>query len=131
MRTATRSGDVSDLPLALVDLLALAIIVWVFQLVRRDRLYVGFGVIFVVVVALGGSVVTFPGALAPFVAFSRLAARSPLVIGLALVFMLLMLIYILSQTTLLSNRVARLTQEIAIREAMSQQGPRNREDHAS
>ena len=109
------------MPVTLVDLLALLIVVWVFQLVRKDRLYVGFGVIFVIVMTIGALALTFPVLLGPFNAFSSLASRSLVLIGLALVFIVLMMIYILSQTTLLSNRVATLTRELAIREAMSHQ----------
>jgi hypothetical protein len=112
-----------DETLVFVDVLALVIMVWVFQLVRRDRLYVGFGVIFVIVIAMGGVILTFPATLGPLKAFSALAERSIVVIGLTLVFVVLMLIYILSQTTLLSNRVARLTQELALREVTSNRPP--------
>jgi Uncharacterized conserved protein (DUF2304) len=100
-----------------VDLLACAIVLWVFQLVRGDRLYVGFGVIFVTVIAAGAVLLTFPSLLGPLDVFSVVAGRSQALVGLALVFVLVMLIFILSQTTILSNRIARLTQEIAIREA--------------
>ena len=112
-----------DWGLVLVFALALLIIGWVFQLVRRDRLYVGYGVIFVVVIALGGVALTFPAVLAPLEVLSSLSQRSALLMGLALAFIVLMLIYILSQLTLLSNRVTSLTQEIAIMEAMSASMP--------
>jgi len=102
---------------ALIDLLAAGIVLWVFQLVRRDRLYVGFAVIFVAVIAAGVLLVTFPALLSPFGLFAAVVERSQTLVGLALMFVLVMLIFILSQTTILSNRVARLTQEIAIREA--------------
>ena len=117
-----------DTGLVLVDALALLTIVWVFQLVRRDRLYVGYGVIFVVVLALGGVALTFPAVLVPLNALSSLSQRAAVLMGLALAFVVLMLIYILSQLTLLSNRVTRLTQEIAIREATAN---RSSEDAAA
>src|SRR4026207_325110 len=123
MRGTAPKPAMIDSALVFVDLLALFIIVWVFQLVRRDRLYVGFGVIFVIVIAMGSVILTFPATLGPLNAFSSLAERSIVVMGLALVFVVLMLIYILSQTTLLSNRVARLTQELAIRDVTSNRSP--------
>ena len=106
-------------PALLVDLLALLTIIWVFRLVRQDRLYVGYGVIFVGVIVLGSVALTFPAALGFLNALSRLSQRSGALIALALGFVVLLLIYILSQLTLLSNRVTRLTQEIAIRNASS------------
>jgi hypothetical protein len=108
-----------DMGLVFVDALAFLTAVWVFQLVRRERLYVGYGVIFVVVIVMGGVTLTWPAVLGPLNALSDLSRRSGVLVGLALAFVLLMLIYILSQLTLLSNRVTRLTQEIAIRGAMS------------
>jgi hypothetical protein len=114
----------------IVDLLALLTIIWVFRLVRHDRLYVGYGVIFVGVIVLGAVALTFPAVLGPLNALSRLSQRSAALVALTLAFVVLMLIYILSQLTLLSNRVTRLTQEIAIRDAVSKaiQGNASRSD---
>lgn len=89
---------------------------WVLDLVRRGRLYVGYGIVLLALLAVIGLVCTvYPvrsligqtlGALFPY---------EPLaVVGLGA--LLLLLIYVLHQLSILSDRVARLTQEIAIRQ---------------
>ncbi len=108
---------------AVVDLAAAWLILWLFQLVRRDRLYVGYGVIFVLVIAAGMVLVAFPGALGPLNRLAEAVTRAPGLVALALAFILLMLIYILTQVTMLSNRVTTLTQELAIREATQHDNP--------
>lgn len=103
----------------IVDAVGMLLIAWLVQLVRRDRLYVGYAVIFVLVIGAGMALLTVPGALAPLEWIATVVQRAPALVGLALAFVVLMLIYILSQVTLLSNRLTMLTQELAIREAMS------------
>lgn len=102
---------------AVIDVAAAWLIVWLFQLVRRDRLYVGYGVIFVLVIAAGILLLSFPAALGPLNRLAAAAARAPGLLALAFAFILLMLIYILTQVTLLANRLTTLVQELAIREA--------------
>jgi hypothetical protein len=104
----------------LTDAAGLLVIAWLFNLVRRDRLYVGYGVIFVFVIATGLVVLSVPPALAATNGIGALLSQASGLVVLALAFVLLMLVYILSQVTLLSNRVARLTQEIAIRGAQAE-----------
>lgn len=102
-----------------IDALGLLTIIWVFRLVRRERLYVGYGVIFVAIIALGSLTLTFAVVLGALHPLSRISQRGGALIGLTVVFVVVMLIYILSQLTLLSNRITRLTQELAIRNASS------------
>jgi len=90
---------------------------WLLDLVRRGRLYVGYGI---VLLALVVSVVVI--AVVPFVRHvadaiaDSLYPREPIaVIGLAA--LLLLFIYLLHQLSVLSDRVATLTQELAIRRA--------------
>jgi hypothetical protein len=107
----TLAGIVLGLSIGIVLLL------WVVNLIRQDRLYVGYGVIFVfgtlaamIVLAvppLLGTVTRASAALLPVAALSIV----PLVI-----FTFLM-VYIFAQISILSNRVMRLTQELAIRNA--------------
>ena len=89
-------------------LAALALVAWVARLVRRDRMYVGYAVILVIVVVSGV-------ALLPFLETQTLAL-------LAVAFLVLMLVYTLSQMTLIANRLTTVVQEIAITEALK--GPR-------
>ena len=108
---------------AVIDVAAALLAVWLFHLVRRDRLYVGYGVIFVLVLIAGVVLLAFPGALGPLNRLALTLARAPGLLALALAFILLMLIYILTQVTLLSNRLTTLTQELAIRRAAKAANP--------
>ena len=97
--------------------IGIVLLLWGVNLIRQDRLYVGYGVIFVcgtlaamIVLAvppLLGAVTRASAALLPVAALSLV----PLVI-----FTFLM-VYIFAQISILSNRVMRLTQELAIRNA--------------
>ncbi|MCC7418300.1 MAG: DUF2304 domain-containing protein [Acidobacteria bacterium] len=108
----------------LVDALAILTIAWIFQLVRRDRLYVGYGVIFVLVIAAGLVLLTFPVVRRPIDWIGALALGAPALLALAIAFLVLMLIYVLGQLTQVSNRLSRLTQELAIRDALDAGGTR-------
>lgn len=101
----------------LVVLVGLVLIAWVFNLVRLGRLYVGYAVL-VVVAIVGG---TTGLVLAPIrrrldVAFDALFPT----VGIAVVvctMAIVALVYVLTQLTILSNRLAELTQQLAILEA--------------
>ena len=98
------------------------LLVWILDLVRRDRLYVGYGIILMVAILgallllavppLLGWTTRLVGALFPASALTLLA----------LCFIVFMLVYILAQVTVVSNRLALLVQELAIRQA--EQSPR-------
>jgi uncharacterized protein DUF2304 len=99
----------------LIDVIGVALLVSLLNSVRRGRLYVGYGVIFVAAVTGTLVTVSVPGLLRLAERLvSRFFPSSPLaVVGLA--FHTLLLIYVLGQLTIISNRVARLVQELAIR----------------
>ena len=107
-----------------LNLIGLALILWVLNLVRHGRLYVGYGVIFVAVslatmVTLSvprllGTVTWMVGAVFPASALTLLA----------LCFIVLMLLYILSQLTIVSNRLSALVQDLAIERARAEAGRR-------
>src|SRR5689334_10696685 len=95
-------------------LIGIVIIVWVANQVRRDRLYVGYGVMFIVLTLCMMVVISVPALLN---AVTYLVGAVYPASALALVafgFIVFMLIYILTQVTLIANRLARLIQEIAI-----------------
>lgn len=102
--------------IVLLDLVLLLGLSWVLELVRRGRLWVGYGVIFVVSLLGLVLLISLPGLLA--VARSSLERLYPsaslTTVGLGGVGFLL--IYVLSQLTILSNRLSRVVQELAIRE---------------
>ena len=91
-----------------------ALVAWIFNLVRQDRLYVGYGVIFGVAITTAAVVV----GLAPLLGAGAVvrAHIEGFTVG-ASAFVVLILVYTLSQVTLWSNRLTALTQELAIRQA--------------
>ncbi len=95
---------------------------WILDLIRRGRLYVGYGIVLLalIVVVVVVAVVPFARDLAHAL-LDRLFPSEPVaVVGLAA--LLLLLIYLLHQLSVLSDRVATLTQEIAIRRASGKAG---------
>ena len=94
----------------IVNFIGLVLLLWVLNLVRRGRLYVGYGVIFVV--AILGSVVllSVPWLLAAVTHLIGAVFPVSALTLLALCFIVLMLLYILTQITIVSNRLAQLVQ---------------------
>jgi hypothetical protein len=98
----------------LLDIVAILMLIWILDLTRRGQLYVGYGVMFVVTILGSMIVISVPplletvtnllGALLPVSALTLLA----------LGFTFFMLVYVLTQTTIISNRLADLVQELAI-----------------
>ena len=88
---------------------------WILDLIRRGRLYVGYGIVLLALIVTVAVVSVVP--LARGLAHALLARLFPsepvAVVGLAA--LLLLLIYMLHQLSVLSDRVATLTQELAIR----------------
>jgi hypothetical protein len=89
-----------------------AFVVWIFWLVRRGWLYVGYGVIFGMAIAAAAILV---GVLPVLGLGAVLRAHLEGLIVSASAFIVLILVYTLSQLTRWSNRVTMLTQELAIR----------------
>jgi hypothetical protein len=101
----------------ILDLIGLLLLLWVLNLVRRERLYVGYGVIFVLAI-LGIIVLLSVPKLLIYVTHlvGAIFPTSALTL-LALCFIVFLLVYVLTQVTLTSNRLANLVQELAIRGA--------------
>lgn len=97
-----------------LDLMGLFFLLWVLNLVRHGRLYVGYGVIFVA--AILGTMITLsvPQLLMAVTHLMGAIFPASALTVLALGFIVLMLLYVLSQLTLVSNRLAILIQELAI-----------------
>ena len=91
---------------------------WILDLVRRGRLYVGYGIVLLTLLALvvGVAVVSPARRLAAAALFTLYPSEPIATIGLGAV--LLLLVYVLHQLSVLSDRVATLTQELAIRDAL-------------
>jgi hypothetical protein len=99
-----------------VVLIAVAYLLWMVNLVRRGRLYVGYAVIWFGLAAITIPIVAIPGLLL-FVTdlFGALIPVSALTF-LAFAFLFGMQIYLLSQMTIMSRRIAQIAQYIAIKE---------------
>ena len=97
-----------------LDLMGLFFLIWVLNLIRHGRLYVGYGVIFIA--AILGTMVTLsvPKLLLGVTHLVGAIFPASALTLLALGFIVLMLLYVLSQLTLVSNRLAVLIQELAI-----------------
>ena len=104
-----------------IDVIAIALLLWVLGLVRTGRLYVGYGVIFVLTASASMVLVSIPVLTSQFTRLSGAKYPASAFIMLALGFTAVIVVYTLSQVTIVSDRLARLTQELAIREALSRQ----------
>jgi hypothetical protein len=104
----------------LLDLIGFVLLLWILDQVRRDRLYVGYGIVLVltdlcaILVLSVSPLLTFVthlvGAVFPASALTFLA----------LYFIVFMLVYMLTQVTLLANRLATVVQQLAIQQAKEQ-----------
>ena len=111
--------------------LGIVLLIWVVNLIRQDRLYAGYGVIFVFGTLAAIVVVIVPAlrdaATAATVALLPIASLSLV----AIVILTFLMVYVFIQITVLSNRVMRLTQELALRNAEDQSGVESRDQAAS
>lgn len=90
---------------------------WILDLVRRGRMYVGYGIVLLALIGavVGVSVLPVSSRLATTIMNALFPSEPVAVLGLGAV--LLLLVYLLHQLSVLSDRVATLTQELAIRRA--------------
>jgi hypothetical protein len=102
-----------------VEIGLFALIVWVIHLVRRDRLYSGYGALLIVAFGAAALVVMIPAILRLVTALVGALLPASALMMLAVFLILVILVYVLSQVSLLSNRISVLTQELALRQATS------------
>jgi len=106
--------------------LGVVLLIWVVNLIRQDRLYAGYGVIFVFGTLAAIIVLIIPvlrdAATAATIALLPVASLSLV----AIVILTFLMVYVFIQITVLSNRVMRLTQELALRNAEEQSGVESR-----
>jgi hypothetical protein len=108
--------------IVILNLIALALLLWVGNLVRRGSLYVGYGVIFIIVILGVIITVSVPALLSLLVRLVGAVFPVSALTLLALCFIVFMLIYILTQVTVLSNRLTVLVQGLAIEQARAEAG---------
>jgi hypothetical protein len=106
-------------------LIGCALLIWVVDLIRRDRLYAGYGVIFVFGTIAAITVLIVPPLLHATVAATVALLPVPSLSLVALVILTFLMVYVFVQISVLSNRVMRLTQELAIRSPRTECNPEN------
>jgi hypothetical protein len=97
--------------------IGLALQLWILNLVRRDRLYAGYGVFLSVAIAGVMLVVAVPALLAGVTRMVGAIFPVSALTLLALGFIFVTLVYVLTQVTILSNRLAAAIQELAVQRA--------------
>jgi hypothetical protein len=97
-----------------LDVVGLLLVVWVLNLVRLNRLYVGYGIVllFAIVGTMGVASVP-PARAAVGEALRALFPGAELIVVVSVAFVLI-LIYTLAQVTRIANRLAALVQELAL-----------------
>ncbi len=100
-----------------LDLLGIVLLAWILDLTRRGRLYVGYGAGFVVTILGTVVVLSVPPILDAVTRLVGAFFPASALTLLALGFILRMLVYVLTQLTIISDRLARLVQELAIQRA--------------
>ena len=100
-----------------LDLIGIVLLVWILDLTRRGRLYVGYGALFVVTILSTIVVISIPPVLATVTRLVGALVPVSALTLLALGFIVLMLVYILTQLSVFSDHFARVVQELAIRQA--------------
>jgi hypothetical protein len=97
--------------------IGLALLLWVVTLIRQDRLYAGYGVIFIVGTIAAIMVLVVPSLLRAATDASVALMPVPSLSLVAIVLLTFLVVYVFIQISVLANRVIRLTQELAIRRA--------------
>ena len=97
--------------------IGIALLLWVVMLIRQDRLYAGYGVIFIVGTIAAITVLAVPPLLRAATDASVALMPVPSLSLVAIVLLTFLVVYVFIQISVLSNRVMRLTQELAIRRA--------------
>jgi len=100
-----------------LDLIGFALLLWILNLVRRNRLYVGYGVMFVLTILSVMLILSVPTLLAFVTRLVGAVFPTSALTLLALCFIVFILAYVLTQVTLISNRLAVVVQELAIQQA--------------
>ncbi len=88
--------------------------VWTLRLVHRDRLYVGYGVIVLLGLAAEVMVASFGRARSALILFTGMTTSLSALGVVAALIAAFLAIYVLSQLTVLSNRLTQVVQELAI-----------------
>jgi hypothetical protein len=96
---------------------------WTLRLVHRDRLYVGYGVIVLLGLAAEVMVASFGRARSALIVFTGMTTSLSALGVVAALIAAFLAIYVLSQLTVLSNRLTQVVQELAITPLDAAVGP--------
>lgn len=99
---------------------ALSASLWVLDLVRRGRLYVGYGIVVLALTAAATCMAVLPWPQRAATSLMDALFTSEPVAAIGISGIMVLLVYVLNQLSVLSDRVATLTQELAIRHASNQ-----------
>lgn len=98
-------------------LIGLALLVWILNLIRRDRLYAGYGIVFIFAIIGVILILAIPKLLITVTHLVGAIFPASALTLLALCFIVFLLVYILTQVTIVSNRLATVVQQLAIQQA--------------
>lgn len=98
-------------------LIGLALLVWILNLIRRDRLYAGYGIVFIVAIIGVILILAIPKLLITVTHLVGAIFPASALTLLALCFIVFLLVYILTQVTIVSNRLTTVVQQLAIQQA--------------
>jgi len=104
----------------ILNFIGLLLLLWVLNLIRHGRLYVGYGVIFAISIIGTMALISVPRLLVMVTHMIGAVFPASALTMLALCFIVLMLLYILTQLTIVSNRLSALAQDIAIERARAE-----------
>lgn len=107
----------------ILDMAGILLLVWVLNLVRGGRLYVGYGVVFILATVLTMVALSIQALLRLLTRLVGAVYPTSALTLLAFGFIVLMLVYVLTQLTIVSNRVTLVVQELALQRATEQAGP--------
>jgi Uncharacterized conserved protein (DUF2304) len=103
-------------------LIGSVLLFWILDLVRRDHLYVGYGIVFIISISVVILVLSLPPLLAFITRLVGAIFPASALTLLALCFIVFMLVYVLTQVTIVSNRLAIVVQELAVKGAKEAAG---------
>jgi Uncharacterized conserved protein (DUF2304) len=112
-------------------LIGVMLILWTLNLVRRDRLYAGYGVALCIAIVGTLLILAVPSLLFGITKLVGAIFPASALTLLALCFIVITLIYVLAQITVVSNRLATAVQQTALQRAKdaSKKSAENAREH--
>ena len=102
----------------LINITALILLLWVLNLIRRAKLYAGYGVMFILLLLSIMLIASIPGAPQLVAQLVTLIFPASGFLLIALSFIAFLFIYVMTQLTIISDRLANLVQNLAIQNAI-------------